>query len=117
MQQQVQPPDSKSTSWVGRLELWAANKLPHQLPHRSLALLVLAVLVRYCVSGDVRLRGANRRRKHKKIFLEKKFMPRKEQDEPDAEPKGRNCCSAISGKIFRRSMSDVSGKSRRQNSH
>jgi hypothetical protein len=56
----------------------------------------------------MRVRGANRRQKHKKILLEKKFMPRKEQDEPDAEPRGRD---------LRRSMSDVSGKSRRQSSH
>jgi len=55
-----------------------------------------------CVSCDVRLSGAGRRRKQKldkKNFWEENVVPLKyqEQDEPDAEPKGRNGGMSIPG--------------------
>jgi len=127
MQQQVQPDSVKSTSWVDRLVIWAVNKLPLQvgqrldkLPYGTRLMVLVAVLSLSCVSWDVRL--TSKRRKHtpkKKNLGEEKFVPLKytEQDEPDAEPKGRNLWTSIPGNDLRRTMSDMSGKSPKQSSH
>jgi len=123
VQQQVHPQSIESSSWGDRLVSWAANKLPKhvvqrldQWPHKALVMVLVAFVSLGFVSWDVRLSGASRRRKQKPD--KKKLVPLKdtEQDEPDAEPTGRNWWTTIPGNDFRRCTSDLSGTSTAQSS-